>query len=183
MLERYLIRHCSPTLASIKTANLFNIRFENGKQLGEQIGGWNACLNDKGVTLTVLRRSEKSALIYVYRRSRLQRELMQPAAAEFLEKYGYTVRSAEKAVQRLKERLAETGSFPHEIGIFLGYPLSDVIGFIENGGNNCKCADCWKVYGDEKEAKKTFAKLKKCQRMYFYLWKCGSSVLQLTVAA
>ena len=31
MLERYLIRHCSPTLASIKTANLFNIRFENGK--------------------------------------------------------------------------------------------------------------------------------------------------------
>ena len=36
-----------------------------------------------------------------------------------------------------------------------------MIGFIENGGDNCKCADCWKVYCDEKEAKKTFARLKK----------------------
>lgn len=29
MLERYLIEHCSPTLASIKTANLFNMPYDS----------------------------------------------------------------------------------------------------------------------------------------------------------
>ena len=30
MLERYLIEHCSPTLASVKTANLFTWSFCTG---------------------------------------------------------------------------------------------------------------------------------------------------------
>ena len=37
MLEKYLIRHCSPTLASLKTANLFNVPFETEEDLENQI--------------------------------------------------------------------------------------------------------------------------------------------------
>ena len=183
MLEKYLIRHCSPTLASIKTANLFSACFESKRQMKEQINSWNMRLRDKGISLTILRQREKRVLVYVYRRSKLRKELKQPAVAEFLKEYGYAGMSMEKAVQRLRERLYECDSFPHEIGVFLGYPLRDVIGFIENGGDNCKCANCWKVYSDENEAKKTFAKYKKCEEMYFRLWKHGKSVRQLTVAA
>lgn len=68
--------------------------------------------------------------------------------------------------------------FPHEIGIFLGYPLGDVIGFIKNAGHNCKCTGCWKVYCNECEAVRTFAKYKKCKDVYMRLWQQGRSVLE-----
>ena len=69
------------------------------------------------------------------------------------------------------------------IGLFLGYPLGDVIGFIKNAGQNCKCVGCWKVYYNECEAIKAFARFKKCTNVYVRLWNQGRSVRQLTVAA
>lgn len=40
MLEQYLINHCAPTLASLKTANLFNCTAENPIALQTAIAGW-----------------------------------------------------------------------------------------------------------------------------------------------
>lgn len=66
VLEKYLIRHCSPTLASLKTANLFNVPFETEEDLENQIHSWNACLTDKGVSLTILRvRRKKCARLCI----------------------------------------------------------------------------------------------------------------------
>ena len=87
------------------------------------------------------------------------------------------------ALERLRSRLAQREDFPHEIGLFLGYPLGDVIGFIENAGKNSKCAGCWKVYCNECETMKLFEKFKKCTRIYTKLWRQGTSVEKLTVAA
>lgn len=46
--------------------------------------------------------------------------------------------------------------FPHEIGVFLGYPMEDVIGFIENNDKNCLCTGYWKVYSNPERAKNLF---------------------------
>ena len=81
------------------------------------------------------------------------------------------------ALAHLKERLAGQEGFPHEIGLFLDYPLGDVIGFIENAGHNFKCSGCWKVYCNECEAVKLFARYKKCRDVYLRLWHQGRSVL------
>lgn len=183
MLEKYLIEHCSPTLASLKTANLFTYAYSSEQELSQDIFRWNNQLADKGIELVVLRRKENSALIYVCRTSYLKRDLSQPGVAYFLRKYGYRSVEPAYALQRLKQRLAESGEFPHEIGVFLGYPLGDVIGFIKNAGRSSKCSGCWKVYCNECEAIKTFAKYKKCREVYVRLWKDGRSVRQLTVAA
>ena len=37
MLEQYLIGHCAPTLANIKTANLFGYRFASQAELERQM--------------------------------------------------------------------------------------------------------------------------------------------------
>ena len=63
MIEEYLIGHCSPTLASLKTANLINIPFESIAQLEASIEKTNRELNSKGVKLLILKRSEKTALV------------------------------------------------------------------------------------------------------------------------
>ncbi|SCH89733.1 DUF3793 family protein [Romboutsia sp. Marseille-P6047] len=39
-------------------------------------------------------------------------------------------------------------NFPNEIGIFLGYPLKDVLGFMGYGKNELYTTRVWKIYGD-----------------------------------
>ena len=44
MLEKQLIEHCSPTLASLKTANLFTYRYAEEEGLMESVSQWNLSL-------------------------------------------------------------------------------------------------------------------------------------------
>ncbi len=184
MVEKYLIEHCAPTLASLKAANLFNYPFEDPERLNRQIEVWNGRLQKSGVRLCLLRQNEHNALIYVYRVKSLQKILSNSETARFLQQYGYSGVRPDQAIEKMQKRLKNMeAGFPHEIGIFLGYPLEDVIGFIQNAGQNCKCCGCWKVYCNECEAERTFARYKKCSEIYRRLWNQGRTVMQLTVAA
>ena len=199
MLENYLIRYCSPTLASLKSGSLFNCRCSQDAELDESVSEWNSILAPRGISIHLLRRTDTTALIYVYRQSALKNTLSDPEIRSFLSGYGYDACnccmgctsgqcSIENCLKHLEARISEEdGSdgmrFPHEIGIFLGYPLEDVAGFITNKGRNCKCIGTWKVYGDAAYARKAFARFSKCSDVYNRLWKSGRrSVLQLTVA-
>ena len=182
-IEKSLIRHCSPTLASLKTASLFTLGFACQKELNEVIREWNKRLSDKGVALIPLREADNRALIYVFRINKLREELCCPEIRRFLQSNGYRNSDIGAALSTLRAHLTDLEGFPHEIGIFLVYPLDDVIGFIENKGQNCKCTGCWKVYCNECEAVQTFARYKKCETVYMRLWEQGRSVRQLTVAA
>lgn len=73
--------------------------------------------------------------------------------------------------------------FPHEIGVFLDYPLADVIGFIEHGGKNCKCCDVWKVYSNECATQVLFTRFMKCTEVYLRVFARGKLLIQMTVAA
>ena len=183
MLEKYLIGHCSPTLASLKTANLFTYAYDGEAEFQEEYRMWAARFREKGVSLMVLRRRRNTALLYVCRKERLKKDLQQPGVAPFLAACGYPAAEPEAALERLRCRLADNAAFPHEIGVFLGYPLGDVMGFIRSGGRNCRHAGCWKVYCNEAETLRLFEKFKKCRDVYLRLWNQGRSVLQLTVAA
>ena len=99
-----------------------------------------------------------------------------------VKKYGYESTDADKAIETLAKRLKNIDDFPHEIGLFLGYPLGDVIGFIANAGKNSKCSGCWKVYCNECQAIKKFAQFEKCRRVYKEMWQKGKCVSQLAVA-
>ena len=198
MLENYLIEYCSPTLASLKSGSLFNCRCSKDTELYESISEWNSILMSRGVSIHLLRRTDARALIYVYRQSALKDTLSDPEIQSFLSAYGYDACSCcdgctsgqcsiENCLGHLEARISGEGNdemrFPHEIGIFLGYPLADVAGFISNKGRNCKCIGTWKVYGDASSARKAFARFSKCSDVYNRLWRSGKrSILQLTVA-
>ena len=183
MSEELLVRNCAPTLAGLKTGNLFSCPYTCREELLDSLRQLNRRLGPKGIRAIPLRFSEKKALIYVCRFSSLERDLKKPGVANFIKKYGYESTDPAYALERLRSRLAQREDFPHEIGLFLGYPLGDVIGFIKNAGQNCKCVGCWKVYCNECEAIKAFARFKKCTSVYIRLWNQGRSVRQLTVAA
>lgn len=181
MLEQYLINHGSPTLAGLKTASMFCLPLVEGWEAEVKL--WNDMLGSKGLALTELRRENSRALLYLYRPSQLQKDLEQLGVKAFLASYGYESVQVSEALSRLRLRLKESRGFPHEVGIFLSFPLGDVVGFIQNEGRNCKCSGCWKVYCNELEAQKRFARFRKCREVYARLWNQGRTVWQLTVAA
>ena len=182
-VEGYLIEHCAPTLASLKTASLFSCPCRGQEDLQKELAECSRRLCPKGVELVLLRRGERSALVYVYRKGRLARELSARPVAAFLRQLGYCDLSEEGAIAYLAGRLAARGGFPHEIGLFLGYPLCDVQGFIRHAGRHCKCCGYWKVYGDEAEAQSLFQKFDRCREAYRRMFRRGCSLEQLTVAA
>ncbi len=183
MIEEKLVQHCAPTLAGMKTANLFNLSFNSEDCLINAVNNLNRELGYKGISFLVLKKKEDKALIYVFRKSKLESDLHRKGVSELLSTYGYSDLSAEGAIEHLKMRVKYSDGFPPEIGLFLGYPLEDVKGFIINSGKNSKYTGFWKVYDDECEALKLFRKFKKCTDVYCEMFKKGTSVMRLTVAA
>ena len=95
----------------------------------------------------------------------------------------YMSESEKELVERLKERIRQLEDFPHEIGLFLSYPIEDVLGFIENRGKNYILNGYWKVYGNEEEARKSFFKYRKCTDIYHKLFMGGTPIEKLVRAA
>ncbi len=182
MSEEIMLRHCSPTLAGLKTGNIITCGYKSASQMRDSVRRWNCILGKKGLRVVPLRYRDGRALIYIYRVSRLRRDLNDAGAKAILGRCGYLEKSPERCITRLAEKLGQDGEFPHEIGLFIGYPPEDVRGFMENRAGGCKCVGCWKVYGDAAAAEKTFAKYKKCTDVYLKQHKKGKSVEQLTVA-
>ncbi len=181
MLEQHLITHCSPTLAGLKTGSLFCFPYPSELQLQAELSRCRPALCAKGVLIRVLRRHRGRALLYVYRPADLDRDFRKSGVRSFLQQMGYAPQP-EKALRQLEQRLAHRVDCPHEIGLFLGYPLSDVVGFILNRGQNCKCTGCWKVYSNEAETRRRFAQFKRCQQIYAYQFQKGRTLSQLTVS-
>lgn len=182
MSDQYLIQHCAPTLAGIKTASLFTRPYQSQDELMRALRQLNKRLLSKGLRVLPLRISQHKALIYLYRPKMLCADLSDELAARILQHHGYDITSSEKCVVHLAKKLRTQQEFPHEIGLFLGYPPEDVCGFMENKACNCKCVGCWKVYGDEVAAKKKFAQYKKCTKIYWEQWCNGKDIERLAVA-
>jgi len=182
MTEKKIVQHCSPTLAGIKTGNIFRCAFESYNQLADEIRELNRRLTPKGLRIVPLRVCGGYAMIYVYRPSMLRHDLADVQARGVLAEMGYSNDVPEKCVNHLKSRLREYDDFPHEIGLFLGYPPEDVRGFIENKAAHAKHVGFWKVYGDVDKAKKTFARYNHCIDVYKEKYASGSSIDRLTVA-
>ena len=181
MSEEMIVRHCSPTLAGLKTGNLFVCSFSQEATLRTEICRLNRRLGKKGVCILPLRMKDGSALIYVYRPKRLATDFSREEVLSLLRQHGYFCSTSAGCILRLMERLKNASEFPHEIGLFLGYPPEDVNGFIENKAKAAKCTGAWKVYGDEAAAKTLFAKYKKCTDVYLSQLIRGNTIDRLTV--
>lgn len=181
MSDEVVIRHCSPTLAGLKTGSLFSYRYDSEDELRRDIRAMNRVLVPKGLRVLSLSCKQGRALIYLYRPSRLVRDLTAPVAAHLLEDRGYPWGDPDLCVVKLIQQLRSQEEFPHEIGLFLGYPPDDVEGFIHYGPKRSKCVGDWRVYGNEEQAKRLFAQYRACTRAYQAQLKCGKTVEQLAV--
>lgn len=115
---------------------------------------WVSRLNNGDIMHTELKSANEKIVMIIYSVKALNAQLEKFENRKILDSLGYVRNSTlDEKIERLKLRMT-LDDFPHEIGIFLGIPARDVMGFIK--GEKCIHCGYWKVYGNLSEAKKTF---------------------------
>ena len=183
--EAVLVRQCAPTLAGMKPGSIFCFNHSPLEVSRQKVCQWNKQLAPFGLTVQILleRPGSSSVIVFVYRRDRLEQMLSDDAYQSFLAQAGYERTNLDGLLEQLSYRLRTQPEFPHEIGVFLGYPLRDVIGFIENHGRNFTCCGFWKSYGDPAEMQVCFACYRRCIQTYVAMFEQGIPIERLAVPA
>ena len=91
MSEETLVQLCAPTLAGLKTGNLFAAEYHSPQEVRDQVRRLNRVLVPRGLRAMPMRYGKARALIYVYRPDRLQKDLMDEQAKSLLREQGYAV--------------------------------------------------------------------------------------------
>ncbi|QNK40644.1 DUF3793 family protein [Caproicibacter fermentans] len=148
--ESVFVEQCAPTLAGVKPSNLFSFQSFDEDIVKKAVSGQDLELHAYGLSVCLLKQCKTGFfLIYTYRMEWINRILSEQANRDFLERSGYAISNGFTGILRqLSNRFRLERQFPHEIGLFLGYPLHDVVGFIENNGRNFTCSGYWKSYED-----------------------------------
>ena len=152
-LQTQLALQCAPLLMGIKMSNLLIVPNRNVLDVYE-------LFKDTCISVEMIYMSEQKTMFLLYRREELDIYLKSATTKEVMELFGYRgmtpVEIRRELIRRYEKYAEGNGMFPHEMGVLLGYPTEDVLGFIENQGKNYLYAGYWKVYGNLEDTLKTF---------------------------
>ena len=152
-IELQIVLQCAPTIAGLKTSNLLIVP----KDMEDNV---RYVLRQSGLVGYRLVYDRDRVIFLVFNRDMLVNYLSNNEVKDFLKDYGYRTEAFGYCLRFFKERydsyIRSRREFPHEMGVFLGYPLCDVKGFIDNGGDGFKISGYWKVYGNAEETQQLF---------------------------
>ena len=132
-VETMLAFHGAPTLEGIKPGSLISFNKQRIKNCHLILKRYKKCMECKGIRFFIISETDNWLLLFIYRQNALNQVIQEDKIQEFLSFYGYVnLKNLNQCLNYLKTRMSLQKGFPHEIGIFLGYPLEDVKGFIEN---------------------------------------------------
>ena len=154
-IEKFLIYNLSTVIADAKPAATISFK-KNDENYKKWLMYGTNFIRDIALEYVDLREDEKSIIILVYSKDTLLNYIGNEENYKFLIKLGYSKTiSIEAYLQKLKERYCKF-KCPHELGIFLGFPINDVKDFMECTQKKCLLCGYWKVYNNYTEALKTF---------------------------
>ena len=174
----YLALEGAEVIEGAKPGNLINLVNRtrhcglNPYRLWRRYG--EAMLAGTGLRGRVLKDRGDSMLLYLYRDDLLREHLAKRAVTVILGKLGYSSAGGPgEALDQLAAR-AQGCDFPHEIGVFLGYPLKDVLAFMGRIPIAYTCQGPWKIYGDPRPSLELAERFRECRcRMADRLASCG----------
>ncbi|WHH58659.1 DUF3793 family protein [Petroclostridium sp. X23] len=152
----------APTIREEKPSSLMTFT-KNGKNLYNL---WNTYKSEVGKELDLefieFNKKSNSVRVLFYKRKQLEECIYKKECRDFLNRVGYgKLMTLEACLSRLKQRFERV--CPHEIGIFLGIPVEDVVGFIKYRGENSILCSYWKVYHNPDVARTLFEKYDKAR--------------------
>ncbi len=169
-------------MACLKTGSLFSCAFAGVKEMRDEVRVLNRMLVPRGVVVLPLRYRDGKGLIYMYRPGMLRRDLSKEASRKLLKECGYGDSAPLSCIRCLIGRLSSGKDFPHEIGLFLGYPPEDVEGFMHRRDEYLYCG-LWKVYDHLDQAMECFDRCTRCTREYLERCRKGQSLESMVIAS
>lgn len=150
-----LAYNIAPTILKNKPSTIVNLSKDNRNlyvlwdKYGEEFE------NHFSVDTYSLKGTNEFKLKLFYKRKCLENHLYKKENINFLKKIGYNKsEDIEGYLDMLKIRYKT--ECPYELGVFLGIPVEDINGFINNSTGDYLLNGYWKVYNNVEEAKKTF---------------------------
>ena len=175
-----LALHCAPILSGSKAANIMTVTVHEFDRIGYLLQG-------TGIRYRFLKTKGDKGILYLYREKRLRQYLEQEEIQEFLSEYGYDEVNIAKMLNLLSKRIRmyndQDAVFPHEIGVFLEYPLGDVKGFLANEGKNFMYSGYWKVYQDLQGAVRRFTQYDMERELTIQALMQGKTIREIALAA
>ena len=172
--------HCAPILSGSKAANIMTVTVHEFDRIGYLLQG-------TGIRYRFLKTKGDKGILYLYREKRLRQYLEQEEIQEFLSEYGYDQVDIAKMLNLLSKRIQlyndQEAVFPHEIGVFLEYPLGDVKGFLANEGKNFMYSGYWKVYQDLQGAVRRFTQYDMERELTIQALMQGKTIREIALAA
>ena len=142
--------------AVLKGRRISGMLFLNDKELARI----SMKLHNTNISLIILCTCKKRHLVMVYRAKELEEHLRSKEVSDYLREFGYRRDDFISNLIRLHQRMNgfynKMKEFPHEVGVFLGYPICDIKGFLENKGERYLHSGYWKIYGNLEETRKKF---------------------------
>ncbi|HEX3022774.1 MAG TPA: DUF3793 family protein [Lachnospiraceae bacterium] len=172
-VEMQIARQCAPLLAGIKISNIL-ITHVTGKN------GVSSIFQDSPIKMKYLHIGPDRVAILLYRMTELVKLLQDIQVQRLMKSYGYQNMEVEAVLELFASRysmyMKEREEFPHEMGILLGYPIDDVLGFINNEGKNYLYTGYWKVYSNLYDTLHLFERFKHAKLMMVQLVMRGFSM-------
>ena len=154
-IELQIVLQCAPTIAGLKPSNFLIVPRDQEEKV-------RLVMRYTGLYSYRLVYDRHRVIFLVFNKQMLSDYLSQEEVKAFLRDYGYGDNAFGYSLRNFQERYSKfvrtRKDFPHEAGIFLGYPLCDVKGFISRGGEDYRASGYWKVYGDTENTMKLFEK-------------------------
>lgn len=153
-LTAHLMLECSEVLAEAKPANLVSLvnrirtcglNLNQTWLLHHQRIAFRLC----NLEFLALQSKARAILLLCYNRKQLEQYLSHASIRRLLQKAGYEQEDGlDELLIALKQRFADHDRFPHEIGLFIGYPAKDVAAFMGLIKLPLTCQGPWKIYGN-----------------------------------
>lgn len=146
-----MIELIGATIVGVKPAELINLSRLDSYCSRNCLKKYKDCLLcNKNIKIKPFVNNKGKEQIFIYHTQCIGKYLNNKYVIKILKDLGYPeVFNVDTYVDHLLGRLS-SNTFPHEIGIFLGYPLKDVIGFMGLIPLKFIKTNGWKVYGSEK---------------------------------
>lgn len=175
-IETQLALQCAPLIAGLKVSNLLIVSKQNEKLVRE-------ILRNSGIMCYRLLLDREKVTLLLFRRTELEFLLKKREIREVLAKNSYNSFSLGYVLCTFRERYEKHRKggreFPHEMGLLLGYPVEDVVGFIEHQGKEYLYAGYWKVYANLPEKISLFAKYEAAKEAMIYLVSSGVGMREI----
>lgn len=156
-IEKFLIYNTSLVISKAKPSATITLKkgidsiYEKWVKYGENF------LKSINIKYINLRECENALIILIYDEKELSNYIFKKENKSFLEKLGYSEKNDLNAYLKMLKGRYEKFNCPHELGVFLGYPLDDVKDFMNCSNKKCLACGYWRVYNDYDSAKEIFS--------------------------